>query len=341
MSADLRSTQRLAASGPVAGPVVRRRSAIALRDLVVVAGLALAPLAWILYTIADPALRARMTDLAQGAGGSLHVTLMKEFFLTPWFYLLVGGVLLLERWIPADPRQRPLSRGMRHDFLWVGLHVLVLAWLLPAYIVFLQFFFEEHLAFLRIDAIADWPRLARLLVALLFGDFMFWLVHLIRHHVPALWNFHAVHHSQKQLNFFTEYRVHPLDDLFAVTLGSLPILMVDHSTVTLVAIIWIRHWHTRLYHSNLKTNFGILRYVVVTPQSHRVHHSADPRHRDTNFGLTFSLWDHLFGTQYRGYDEYPETGIDDEKFPYEQGRSALSALAGQLLYPFRSLLRQR
>jgi sterol desaturase/sphingolipid hydroxylase (fatty acid hydroxylase superfamily) len=51
--------------------------------------------------------------------------------------------------------------------------------------------------------------------------------------------------------------------------------------------------------------FGdLVRYVLVTPQFHRVHHSIEPRHRDRNFGLTFSIWDHLFGTQYRGYDEY-------------------------------------
>jgi len=297
---------------------------------------------WLVYLVVDDELRRQMSGMAGQAGDSLYVTLMKEFFLTPWFYLAVIGVFFLERLVPADPRQRPLSRGVRQDFLWVGLHVLVLAWVLPAYILFLRYFFDRHLGFLEIQALGEWPWAVRLLVALLFGDFMFWLVHMIRHKVPALWRFHAIHHSQKELNFFTEYRVHPFDDLFAVTLGSIPLLMVESSAVTLMTIVWIRHWHTRLYHANIRSNFGILRYVLVTPQSHRVHHSAEPRHADTNFGLTFSIWDHLFGTQYRRYDEYPETGIDDGEFPFEQqGRSAWSALLGQLLYPFRALVRSR
>jgi sterol desaturase/sphingolipid hydroxylase (fatty acid hydroxylase superfamily) len=70
--------------------------------------------------------------------------------------------------------------------------------------------------------------------------------------------------------------------------------------------------------------------MLVTPQSHRVHHSVMLQHRDTNFGSLFSIWDYLFGTQYRGYNEYPETGIEDETFPYEK-EAKLSRL---ILVPF-------
>jgi hypothetical protein len=65
---------------------------------------------------------------------------------------------------------------------------------------------------------------------------------------------------------------------------------------------------------------------------------------DKNFGLTFSLWDHLFGTQYRNYDEYPDTGINDEDFPFEQDPRSLGylgSLFGQFLYPFRAILRHQ
>ena len=122
------------------------------------------------------------------------------------------------------------------------------------------------------------------------------------------------------------------------------IVSCDQSFVDIVAITWIRHWHTRMYHSNIRTNLGWLRYIFVTPQSHRVHHSIEPRHHDTNFGLTFSLWDQLFGTQYRGYDEYPATGIDDEGFPSEQvGKEKLGVvrrLVSQLMYPFEAIARE-
>lgn len=274
----------------------------------------------------------------------LHVmhTLMSEFLTTPCFYVVILGVLLVERLMPARLEQGPLSRGVRQDLLWVPLKLFTLIWLLPMYLLALRWVFDHHLGFLRIEAVADWPWFARVLLALLWGDFLFWLIHLIRHKVPFFWHFHAVHHSQKELNFFTEYRVHPLDDLIAVTFGFIPILMVEHSFVVLLGIIWFRHWHTRLCHSNVRTNFGPLRYILVTPQSHRVHHSRQGEHFDRNFGLTFSIWDHLFGTQFRDYDAYPETGIDDDDFPYEQetGRGGLVGnMLRQLVYPFRALLR--
>jgi sterol desaturase/sphingolipid hydroxylase (fatty acid hydroxylase superfamily) len=96
-------------------------------------------------------------------------------------------------------------------------------------------------------------------------------------------------------------------------------------------------WYARFYHSNIKTHLGILRYVMVTPQSHRIHHSRLRAHRDKNFGAIFSLWDHLFGTQYRRYDEYPETGLDNPEFPHESElswRKMTGMLWRQLAYPF-------
>lgn len=270
----------------------------------------------------------------------LHVmrTLMGEFLTTPWFYAVLLAVLLLERLVPANTAQGSFSLGLRQDLVWVPLKLVTLIWILPLYILILRFLFDQYLGFLRIDAVADWPRPARVLLALLWGDFLFWLIHMIRHKVPFFWRFHAVHHSQKELNFFTEYRVHPVDDLIGVTLGFIPILMVEHSFVILVGIVWFRHWHSRLCHSNLKLNLGPLRYVLVTPQSHRVHHSCRHEHIDRNFGLTFSLWDHLFGTQCRDYEVYPETGVDDDGFPFEQSGPS-SGLVGNLLrqlaHPFR------
>ena len=71
-----------------------------------------------------------------------------------------------------------------------------------------------------------------------------------------------------------------------------------------------------------------------------VHHSIELQHRDTNFGALFSIWDRLFGTQYRGHDEYPETGIADAAFPHEAKgdlRSLLVTPLAQMAYPLRRL----
>ena len=95
-------------------------------------------------------------------------------------------------------------------------------------------------------------------------------------------------------------------------------------------------------HSNIRTDLGMLRYVMVTPQSHRIHHSRDPRHFEKNFGGILSIWDHLFGTQYRVYDEYPEVaGVpyleypNDPVGPPSDIAGILKAVWLQLVYPFR------
>jgi sterol desaturase/sphingolipid hydroxylase (fatty acid hydroxylase superfamily) len=280
----------------------------------------------------------------RGAWREFWKLLSNEIFLNPWFYAVIVAVLLLERLVPARDDQAMLSPGMRQDLGWVPFKLLMNASFIPALIVLLRLGYERYLHFLTIQPIAAWPAPARIAFAVVWGDFLFWLIHYIRHKVEVLWYFHAVHHSQRDLNFFTEYRVHPFDDVFAMTLGVIPLLMVERSFVTVAAIVWLRHWHTRICHSNIRTNFGPLRYVLVTPQSHRVHHSVEVPHYDKNFGLTFSIWDHLFGTQHRDYDEYPQTGINDLDFPFEQDRkafSSLNTLLSQLLYPFQAAARRR
>ncbi|MFV0524697.1 MAG: sterol desaturase family protein [Acidimicrobiales bacterium] len=95
-------------------------------------------------------------------------------------------------------------------------------------------------------------------------------------------------------------------------------------------------WWTRLQHANLRLNFGPLRYLLVTPQSHRIHHSVDPVHYNSNYASVFA-WDRLFGTQHKDSASYPPTGIGDRHYPEAtsyQPRDLLASLTGQLMYPF-------
>ena len=107
------------------------------------------------------------------------------------------------------------------------------------------------------------------------------------------------------------------------------------------ACLWtlVRGLHGHFIHSNIKTNLGPLRYVIISPQAHRVHHSIEEKHYDKNFGVTFSIWDQLFNTFYRKYDEYPEAqGVADTEFPIEHNtgwRSFVLVPIRQLIYPFR------
>jgi sterol desaturase/sphingolipid hydroxylase (fatty acid hydroxylase superfamily) len=101
--------------------------------------------------------------------------------------------------------------------------------------------------------------------------------------------------------------------------------------------------HNRFIHANLKINLGWLGWLLASPQFHRVHHSADPAHRDKNFGRTLSIFDHVFRTAYPSRHVYPETGIADMRYPDEH-KVRLRQLPGnwftQTVYPFAQLFGQ-
>src|SRR5262249_44275263 len=127
------------------------------------------------------------------------------------------------------------------------------------------------------------------------------------------------------------------------TVYALPLMMLAIDPPAIVLLSLFRQWYGRLNHSNVKTNLGPLRYLLVTPQSHRIHHSIEPQHFDRNYGGFFSFWDYLFGTQYREYGEYPDTGILDENFPHEVSYGAWSLILTpltQTLYPFKKLYKE-
>ena len=248
-------------------------------------------------------------------------------------------ILMLERWIPAVPTQKTLSTGLVHDALWVLIEGAV-GLVLAGYGLALTNFYTRHLSFLTLPVPRSLPMMVRLVIGALVLDLARWFQHWLHHRLIFLWPFHAVHHSQREINLFSNYRIHFVELFSSATLVVLPMLMLKVETPAVIWWILLMAWYARLYHANIKSNFGPLRYIFVTPQSHRVHHSRHSEHFDQNYGAILSVWDHLFGTQHRQYDVYPETGIDDEKFPAETAQSVAGVLAApvrETLYPFRRL----
>ena len=246
--------------------------------------------------------------------------------------------LLLERWRPVFARQRDLTRGFLQDLLWYLLDFAAQFGWVPLLVALLAWIKLRLIGPSQLLPAGVLPEPLVWTLGVLVADFLGYAGHVIRHRVDALWRFHAVHHSQRELNFFSQHRFHQVDTVVQQTISAGTLLLLDASWTAVGLFSGIALAHFQLYHSSIRSDYGVLRYVLVTPQSHRIHHSRDPRHQDTNFGIIFSLWDHLFGTQYRRYDEYPEAlGIDDPSFPIEQGtrpRTSVRVLAAQLLYPF-------
>jgi len=242
---------------------------------------------------------------------------------------------------PAKPDQRALSTGLCQDvayfFAMGAFDAVVMAW----FATLLYAVYTRYLSFLTIDAVGQWPLAARLVLSVLVSDFLNWLHHVIRHKVSLFWRFHTVHHSQREMNVFTDLRYHFLEYIIAKLIIFVPAFMLLLEPLAAFGIGIVIRWHTMTYHANLRSNYGLLRYLLVTPQSHRIHHSSLPEHRDRNFGVVFSIWDRMFGMQHPDCESYPETGIDDARFPVEQRGTwvaVVTNLIRQTVYPFSQLL---
>ena len=261
------------------------------------------------------------------------IILTKQF---AFFFALTG---LLAVVLPATRKERFFSKSLLQDFIWFVYQHMFLWIMLGTYVTWLKAGVDNHFPHLASDALQAWPWWAKLVFGLLLVDLLDWAQHLLMHKVPILWKFHKLHHSQREINFFTNYRTHFVDDLTFNLVSVLPFVFLSFEIPQIWIILVIRKWHPILIHANIRTNLGPLKYFMVTPQSHRVHHSLQPEHFDKNYGCVFAIWDQMFGTQVRDYEVYPDTGIHEE-FPVEQDYKwwqvpFLPIL--QSLYPFKEI----
>ncbi len=187
------------------------------------------------------------------------------------------------------------------------------------------------------------PIVNQLVILLTFDIFYYWF-HRIQH-TTALWPQHALHHSEPHLSAATAFRHHLLENLVKVPLVDVPLMFVFVHTVWQHQTSWLTNLVTGFLaylgifaHSNLRIGYGPLNWVLVSPQTHRIHHSIETRHWNRNFAAYFPLLDVVFGTYYNpAPDEYPDTGIPGVG-------ASLNSLPAALAYPFQEwgrMIRER
>ncbi len=162
-----------------------------------------------------------------------------------------------------------------------------------------------------------------------------YLVHRLSHAVPWFWRVHRVHHADTALDLSTGLRNHPLElaivaPLLAaatVALGLDPATLLLYEALALPFALWT--------HANLRLPPGIdrrLRWLLVTPSMHHLHHSSLRREADTNYGDLFSLWDRVFGT----YHSKEASDVAEMDFGLGEHRDDLEHhLSAQIIAPFR------
>ena len=176
-------------------------------------------------------------------------------------------------------------------------------------------------------------------------DLGLFLAHYLQHRVPVLWEFHKVHHSAQVLTPFTAYRMHPVDDVLAmslsglfagVVLGTFNFLQPGNAGAATVlglnaALFLYYAFGYNLRHSHVWLSYGsVLSRVFISPAQHQIHHSKAPQHFDKNLGFIFAFWDVWFGSLYvPRAKEHIEVGLPDRQ------DEAYSSVLGLYVLPFK------
>lgn len=182
--------------------------------------------------------------------------------------------------------------------------------------------------------IGSWPYWAQLLTLFVVRDFVQWNVHRLLHRVPWLWEFHKVHHSVREMGFAAHLRYHFMETIVYRSIEYLPLAMIGFGIQDFLLVHLFTLAIGHLNHANIYLPLGPLKYIFNSPQMHIWHHA---RHLPegsygVNFGLTLSVWDYLFGTDYipyegrdiplgfEGVDEYPHDFIQQTLEPFRAGK---------------------
>ncbi len=180
----------------------------------------------------------------------------------------------------------------------------------------------------------DLPSWLDIVVGIVVLDLVIYLQHVMFHAIPILWRLHMVHHADLDYDLTTGLRFHPIEiilsmviKLSAVVILGPPVAAVLIFEVLLNGLAMFNHGNIRL---TLKID-RILRYFIVTPDMHRVHHSVIIRETNSNYGFNLPWWDRLFGT----YCHQPAKGHEGMTIGLTQFRdSGKLTLPWLLILPF-------
>jgi sterol desaturase/sphingolipid hydroxylase (fatty acid hydroxylase superfamily) len=263
-----------------------------------------------------------------GAGGSAA-------YLYAGAYL--GAITVAAIWEAAAPLRAssaPLRPRWIGNFALAAIDTVAIRALLPLSTFAFAIIVEDRgWGVLNVIALPFWAAFA---VSTLGLDLGRYVLHRLHHHVPLLWRVHAVHHSDLDYDFTTAFRFHPIEALIGVVWTFALIAVLGPPVEAVIAVEILAAAVSIAQHANARmppTIDRALRLVLITPDMHRVHHSARREETDSNFGTVFPFWDRLFGT----YRDAPALGHEGMCIGLDEYRDeSCLAVRAMLLQPFRT-----
>jgi sterol desaturase/sphingolipid hydroxylase (fatty acid hydroxylase superfamily) len=233
-------------------------------------------------------------------------------FEVPWyqnyFYGLIAislVVWLLELAFPWRKNQAAFRKDFWLDCFYMFFNFFLFAIAISGFYKLMEIGFAAigvkatSIALIDVSALPAW---AALLIFFIINDFVQWFTHVMLHRFEFFWNFHKVHHSVEQMGFAAHLRYHWMENILYKPLKVLAVMILggfEPEQAFIVHFIAISIGH--LNHANIKLTWGPLKYVFNNPVMHLWHHAKhlpEGQMPGVNFGISLSLWDYIFGTNY-------------------------------------------
>ncbi len=234
------------------------------------------------------------------------------------FFGLLGFLILLERAIPRRPWAEGGAKRYVTNYVLMAVSIVMFTAIPLSFLSAAVWAEQRGVGLLNSVALDG---MAVIAITLLARAFVSFFTHFLNHKVPVLWRLHRVHHLDTDLDVSTTTRFHPMEIVVNLIIGVPMIVAVGMSPWVLMVYELLDAAVTLFSHSNIRlprsANF-VLRYIIVTPDLHRVHHSTWQPETDSNYGAVFPIWDIVFGTFRTKTREPQETmtlGLDEMREP--------------------------
>lgn len=223
-----------------------------------------------------------------------------------WFFVGIFSLLGLYEWF--CPKRNLIYSKIRRWKINLGfsaINALFLRLAFGAVLIQTSLMAQNH--GMGILSLTPLPTLLLFLVGFVLMDMFMFLFHLLAHAIPVLWRLHRVHHSDLDFDITTAIRFHPLEILVSTIFKMGIILFVGPMPITVLVFEIALNGGALFSHANISLPTKMdrfLRWVIVTPDMHRIHHSVIPKETNSNYGFFLSIWDRLFLT----YQHEPQEG---------------------------------
>ena len=173
-------------------------------------------------------------------------------------------------------------------------------------------------------------------LSFLILDLIIYFQHRLFHKYSLLWRLHRVHHSDTEFDTTTGVRFHPLEIILSMCIKIAAVALLGPPIIAVIIFEIALNATAIFNHGNIKIPKKVekkLRYFLVTPEMHRIHHSRIPRETDSNYSFSLSCWDRIFGT----YQQQPKMGQQGVQFGIEgfNEPKEVNQIVGMLKLPFK------